>query len=106
MKKKRGNEKRFHGCNKRTPCLKSVSALTILLRVPSFRCPLPVVWLHFFLSPRPYMDMVFPYKSEADLKVHYMVVENENKYAMQRERWGYANMDSEITFDRNIIFIL
>ena len=28
------------------------------------------VCFHFFRSPQPYMDMVFPQKSEADLKVH------------------------------------
>lgn len=28
------------------------------------------VCLHFFHSPRPYMNMEFPNKSEGDLKVH------------------------------------
>ena len=53
---------------------------------------------------QPYMDMVFPYKSEADLKSIYSRREwkNVNKHAARET--GYANRDiqSGITFDTKI----
>ena len=53
--------------------------------------------------------MVFPYKTEADIKVHTwswrMKKKNVNKHAARET--GYANRDiqSGITLDRKIIFI-
>ena len=50
------------------------------------------------------MDMVFPYKSEADLKAH--IWSWRTKENMQREKRGYANRDNQsgITLDRKNFF--
>ena len=60
------------------------------------------VCLHFFRSSRPYMDMVFPYKSEANLKVH--TWSWRTKKDMQRKRQGYANRDI-LQFDNASIYV-
>ena len=44
------------------------------------------VRLHFSCSPCPYMDMVFPYKFEAKLKVHIWSWRTKNKMARQNSQ--------------------